>query len=96
MAVTEAGQRRLFFEHEVQAAGDQLANAEQALKKTQETTGIIQLDNQSKAMIESLTTLHAQVGAKEAQVEAMRAYADSGKSGLGAGPARTGCPARAS
>jgi tyrosine-protein kinase Etk/Wzc len=75
LAITEAGQRRLFFEHEVQAAGDELANAEQALKKTQETTGIIQLDNQSKAMIESLTTLHAQVGAKEAQVEAMRAYA---------------------
>lgn len=75
LAVTEAGQRRLFFEHEVQVANDELANAEQALKKTQETTGIIQLDNQSKAMIESLTTLHAQVGAKEAQVEAMRAYA---------------------
>ncbi len=75
LAITEAGQRRLFFEHEVQAAGDQLANAEQALKKTQETTGIIQLDNQSKAMIESLTTLHAQIGAKEAQIESMRAYA---------------------
>jgi len=75
LAVTEAGQRRLFFEHEVQVASDELANAEQALKKTQETTGIIQLDNQSKAMIESLTTLHAQVAAKEAQVQAMRAYA---------------------
>jgi tyrosine-protein kinase Etk/Wzc len=75
LAVTEAGQRRLFFEHEVQAASDELANAEQALKKTQETTGIIQLDNQSKAMIESLTTLHAQVAAKEAEVQAMRAYA---------------------
>jgi len=75
LAVTEAGQRRLFFEREVQSAGNELANAEQALKKTQETTGIIQLDNQSKAMFESLTTLHAQVAAKEAQVEAMRAYA---------------------
>jgi uncharacterized protein involved in exopolysaccharide biosynthesis len=75
LAVTEAGQRRLFFEHEVQIASDELANAEQALKKTQETTGIIQLDNQSKAMIESLTTLHAQVAAKEAQIQAMGAYA---------------------
>jgi tyrosine-protein kinase Etk/Wzc len=28
LAITEAGQRRLFFEHEVQAAGDELANAE--------------------------------------------------------------------
>jgi uncharacterized protein involved in exopolysaccharide biosynthesis len=74
-AVTEAGQRRLFFEHEVQTASDELANAEQGLKKTQETTGIIQLDSQSKAMIESLTTLHAQVAAKEAEVQAMTAYA---------------------
>lgn len=75
LAVTEAGQRRLFFEHEVKSASDELANAEQALRKTQETTGIIQLDNQSKAMIESLTTLHAQVAGKEVQVQAMRAYA---------------------
>lgn len=75
LAVTEAGQRRLFFEHEVQSASDELANAEQALKRTQETTGIIQLDSQSKAMIDSLTTVHAQVAAKEAQLEAMRAYA---------------------
>lgn len=75
LAVTEAGQRRLFFEHEVQTAGEELANAEQALKKTQEATGIIQLDSQSKAMIEALTTLHAQVAEKEAQLEAMRAYA---------------------
>jgi tyrosine-protein kinase Etk/Wzc len=75
LAVTEAGQRRLFFEHEVHVASDELANAEQALKKTQETTGILQLDSQSKAMIESLTTLHAQVAAKKAQLESMRAYA---------------------
>ncbi|HEY1939981.1 MAG TPA: Wzz/FepE/Etk N-terminal domain-containing protein [Candidatus Angelobacter sp.] len=75
LAVTEAGQRRLFFEHEVQTASDELSNAEEGLKKTQETTGIIQLDNQSKAMIESLTTLHAQVAAKEAELQAMRSYA---------------------
>lgn len=77
LAVTEAGQRRLFFEREVQSASDELASAEQALKKTQETTGIIQLDNQAKAMIESLTTLHAQLAAKEAQIQAMRSYATS-------------------
>lgn len=75
LAVTEAGQRRLFFEHEVQSAGDELSKAEQALKKTQETTGIIQLDNQAKAMIESLSSLRAQIVAKEAQLQAMRSYA---------------------
>jgi tyrosine-protein kinase Etk/Wzc len=75
LAVTEAGRRRLFFEQEVQKAGDDLVTAELALKKTQEKTGIIQLDSQSRAMIESLTLLQAQLTAKEAQVEAMRSFA---------------------
>jgi uncharacterized protein involved in exopolysaccharide biosynthesis len=74
LVVTEAGQRRLFFEHEVHKASDELATAEQDLKHTQEKTGIIQLDNQSKAMIESLTGLQAQVAAKEAEVGAMKSY----------------------
>jgi len=75
LAVTEAGQRVLFFEQQVKKAEDDLAQAEIAMKQTQERTGIIQLDSQSKAMIEALTTMHAQIGAKEAQVEAMRSFA---------------------
>ena len=75
LAVTEAGRRRLFFEQEVKQAADDLASAELALKKTQEKTGIIHLDSQAKAMIESLTLLQAQLTAKEAQVEAMRSFA---------------------
>jgi tyrosine-protein kinase Etk/Wzc len=75
LAVSEAGRRRLFFEQEVQKAGEDLANAEVALQKTQEKTGIIQLDSQARAMIETLTTLQAQLTTKEAEVEAMRAFA---------------------
>jgi uncharacterized protein involved in exopolysaccharide biosynthesis len=75
LAVTEAGRRRLFFEHEVEKAGEDLARAEQALKETQQKTGIIHLDSQAKAMIESLTYLQAQLTAKEAEVEAMRSFA---------------------
>jgi uncharacterized protein involved in exopolysaccharide biosynthesis len=75
LAVTEAGRRRIFFEQEVQQAGDELAKAEQALRQTQETTGMIQLDSQSKAMIEAYITMRAQAAAKEAQVEAMRSFA---------------------
>jgi uncharacterized protein involved in exopolysaccharide biosynthesis len=77
LAVTEAGQRRLFFEHEVQLASDQLATAEQALKATQESTGIIQLDSQAKAAIESISNLRAQIATKEAQVQSMRSFATS-------------------
>lgn len=73
--VTEASKRRLFFEREVQFASDELATAEAALKQTQEKTGLIMLDGQSRAMIEALTALRAQVSAKEVQVAAMRSFA---------------------
>lgn len=75
LAVTEAGQRRLFFEQELEQAKNNLANAEQAMKKTQETTGIIQLDGQAKAIIESVVVLKAQIAAKEVQLRAMRSFA---------------------
>src|SRR5579863_3565028 len=47
--VTEAGKRRLFFEREVRTENDNLAEAEVALKQTEEKTGLILLDSQSKA-----------------------------------------------
>jgi uncharacterized protein involved in exopolysaccharide biosynthesis len=75
--VTEAGKRRLFFEREVKMAGDDLASAEAALKQTQEKTGLIMLDGQSRAMIEALTALRAQVAAKEVEVRSMRSFATS-------------------
>ena len=75
LAVTEAGKRRMFFEREVKMASDDLANAEVALKQTQEKTGLILLDSQSRAMIESLTSLRARVAGQEVQLQAMRTFA---------------------
>ena len=75
LGVTEAGRRRLFFEHEVQQVNEELAKAEQSLKQTQEKTGMIQLDSQAKAMIEAMVRLRSQVANKEAQVESMRSFA---------------------
>lgn len=75
LAVTEASQRRLFFEREVEGANQELAAAEQALKQTQESTGILQLDDQSKVMLQSYANLRAQVSEKEVEVQSMRTYA---------------------
>src|SRR3989475_1839111 len=75
LAVTEAGKRRLFFEREVKMASDDLANAEVALKQTQEKTGLILLDSQSRAMIESLTSLRARWAAQEVLVQQIRTFA---------------------
>ncbi|HEX4007891.1 MAG TPA: Wzz/FepE/Etk N-terminal domain-containing protein [Acidobacteriaceae bacterium] len=75
LAITEAAQRRLFFQRQLEAAKDNLANAEEAMKSTEQTTGLIQLDSQARALIESAASLRAQVAAKEVQIQAMRTYA---------------------
>jgi uncharacterized protein involved in exopolysaccharide biosynthesis len=75
LAITEASQRRLFFEQQLEQAKDNLANAEEAMKETEQKTGVIQLDSQARALIESAASLRAQVAAKEVQIQGMRTYA---------------------
>lgn len=75
LAITEAAQRRLFFERQLQQAKRDLAGAEIELKKTQEKTGLIKLDEQGRAIIEGIAQLRAQVVAKEVQIVAMRSFA---------------------
>jgi tyrosine-protein kinase Etk/Wzc len=75
LAVTEASQRRLFFEQQLEQAKDNLANAEEALKATEQKTGLIELDSQARALIESAVSLRAQIAAKEVQIQSLRTYA---------------------
>lgn len=73
LAVTEASQRRLFYEKESQSAKDQLAKAGVELKKTQESTGMIQMDSQARTIIQSVATLRGQIAAHEVQLRVLRA-----------------------
>jgi tyrosine-protein kinase Etk/Wzc len=75
LAITEAARRRLFFEQQLQQAKDSLTAAEDAMTKTQQTTGVLQIDSQARALIESAAILRAQVVAKQVQIEGMRAFA---------------------
>jgi len=75
LAVTEASQRRLFFEQQLVQAKDNLAKAEEDLKKTGQKTGLIQLDSQTRATIELVAELRGQIAAKEVQISAMRSFA---------------------
>jgi uncharacterized protein involved in exopolysaccharide biosynthesis len=75
LAVTEAGQRRLFFERQLKTAKNELADAEIGLRKTQESSGLIQLEDQARAIITAIATLKAQVIVKEVEVASMRAFA---------------------
>jgi tyrosine-protein kinase Etk/Wzc len=82
LAITEASQRRLFFEREMEQSKDNLANAEEALKQTEQTTGVIQPDSQARALIESGASLRAEITAREVQIEGMRTYATGENSQL--------------
>ena len=75
LAVTEASQRRLFFEKQLNLAKDQLAKAENAFKQTQQKTGVLALGEQGRAMIEAVGEIRAQISAKEVQLGVMRTFA---------------------
>jgi uncharacterized protein involved in exopolysaccharide biosynthesis len=75
LAVTEASQRRMFFEAQLRGAKDDLANAEEELKKTEQQTGLVELDSQARAVIASVAQLRAQIVAKEVQIQGMQSFA---------------------
>jgi uncharacterized protein involved in exopolysaccharide biosynthesis len=80
LALTEAAQRRLFFEQQLEQAKNNLADAEEALKKTELTTGVIQLDSQARALIDAAATLRAQIAAREVQIQGMQTF-ETGENG---------------
>ena len=75
LAISEASQRRLFFEQQLEQAKDSLATAEEALKLTEQQTGLIQLDSQTRALIESAAQLRAQIATKEVQIKSLETFA---------------------
>jgi uncharacterized protein involved in exopolysaccharide biosynthesis len=75
LAVSEAGQRRLFFEKQLQKAKQDLANAEIELQKLQEKTGIINPSGQASLSVAAAAGLRAQITAKEVQLSTLRAFA---------------------
>lgn len=75
MALTEASQRRLFFEKQLAEARDQLANAETGLRETQEKTGMIHPEAQVQAILINAAQLKGAIAAKEVELNAMRTFA---------------------
>jgi tyrosine-protein kinase Etk/Wzc len=75
LAVTEAAQRRMFFQQQLLEANGNLTVAEEAFKHTQQSTGVLQIDSTARSLIESAAIVRAQIVAKEVQLQAMRSSA---------------------
>ena len=74
LAVTEASQRRVFYEQQLEQAKNNLANAEVKLKGSLDTNGVISVDAQSRAMLATAARLRAEVSAKEIELNSMRPF----------------------
>ncbi|MDK6079271.1 GumC family protein [Massilia varians] len=74
LAVTEASQRRLFFERQLELSKNNLATAEVGLKRALDTHGVISVDIESRAIVETIGRLRALVSSKEIELNAMNAF----------------------
>lgn len=74
LAVTEASHRRLFFEQQLELTKNNLATAELALKDTLDARGVISVDSDSRAIVETVARLRAQISAKEIQISSLREF----------------------
>lgn len=75
LAVTEASQRRLFFERQLNQAKENLTHAQLSAKAAMDQGGLVNVDVQGRAVLETNARLRGQISAKEVQIAAMRAYA---------------------
>jgi len=78
LAVTEASQRRLFFERQLVQAKDNLTAAEVTARQGLQKGGLAQVDAQGRSMIALTARLRAEISAKEVQLGAMRTFAAEG------------------
>ncbi len=74
LAITQASQRRLYFEEQLKSAKTSLAQAEENMKAFQEKTGALHIESQAKAVLEGIGMIRAQIAAKEVELKVMKTY----------------------
>lgn len=72
LAVSEAQQRRVFFDLQLKETKDNLIKAEQALRTVQEKSGMIVLDQQAEAIIKAVAELKTRIIEREVQLKVLR------------------------
>src|ERR1019366_9502606 len=75
LAITEAGQRRVFYQQQLDGEQEVLTQVEVALKQMEEKSGLMQPDAQGRAIVSAVADMRAQVAIHEVQLQAMRTYA---------------------
>lgn len=75
ISVSDASQRRLFFENQSKVAKDSLIKSEEDMKAFQQKTGAIDLPTQADAVILEISSIRAHIAAQEIQIKSLKTYA---------------------
>jgi uncharacterized protein involved in exopolysaccharide biosynthesis len=78
IAISEASQRRLFFEEHLRQAHEALLKSEEDIKTFQEKTGIFRVEAQTGMTIQKIASLQGQITAKEIELQVMKSYSTTG------------------
>jgi tyrosine-protein kinase Etk/Wzc len=72
LAVSEAQQRRVFFDQQLKETKENLIKAETALRGVQEKSGMIVLDQQAEAIIKAVAELKTRIIEREVRLKVLR------------------------
>jgi tyrosine-protein kinase Etk/Wzc len=72
LALSESADRQSFFDAQLQSERNALAQAENELRKTQQTTGMVQVNSQVDATFKSIAQLRGEMTVKEAELQRLR------------------------
>jgi uncharacterized protein involved in exopolysaccharide biosynthesis len=74
LAVSEASRRRLFYEDQLKRSKDDLLAAKLNVQKIGRQKGVVELDAQSRGLINGLTQLRAMAAAKQVELKTLKSY----------------------
>jgi len=72
LALSESADRQTFFDQQLQAERNALAQAETELRETQQSTGMVQVSSQVDATFKSIAQLRAEMTLKEVELQRLR------------------------
>lgn len=72
LAVSEAQQRRMFYEQQLKDTKEQVVKAETALRAFQEKSGVLALEKQAEFALSGAAQLRAQIAEREVQMKVLR------------------------
>jgi len=75
MAYRDALEKREFFENQLRQAQQQLSDAEEAMMKYQQNSGVLALGSQTAALLGAIAELRNQIAAKNVEISSLSSYA---------------------